>query len=61
MTEIGTSSELVTLAAISDKCVLTVAPSASVARHIYLRQGVGVGGLKKIYGGIHYSLVDTLH
>ncbi|KAI9205113.1 40S ribosomal protein S19-A [Polychytrium aggregatum] len=25
--------------------------AASVARHIYLRQGVGVGGLKKNYGG----------
>ena len=24
---------------------------ASVARHIYLRKGVGVGGLKKNYGG----------
>jgi small subunit ribosomal protein S19e len=25
--------------------------AASVARHIYLRKGVGVGGLKKNYGG----------
>ncbi len=25
--------------------------SASVVRHIYLRQGVGVGALKKVYGG----------
>lgn len=25
--------------------------AASVARHIYLRSGVGVGGLKKAYGG----------
>ena len=25
--------------------------AASVARHIYLRQGVGIGGLRKIYGG----------
>eukprot|EP00842_Homolaphlyctis_polyrhiza_P000026 jgi/Hompol1/1023/HPOL_005489-RA len=25
--------------------------AASVARHIYLRRGVGVGGLKKNYGG----------
>ena len=25
--------------------------AASVARHIYLRHGVGVGGLKKCYGG----------
>ena len=24
---------------------------ASVVRHIYLRQGVGVGALKKVYGG----------
>ena len=25
--------------------------SASVVRHIYLRRGVGVGGLRKVYGG----------
>ena len=25
--------------------------AASVARHLYLRSGVGVGGLKKCYGG----------
>nr|AAX48896.1 S19 [Suberites domuncula] len=25
--------------------------AASVVRHIYLRQGVGVGGLRKVYGG----------
>jgi hypothetical protein len=28
-----------------------LSPSASVARHIYLRRGVGVGALKKLHGG----------
>ena len=28
---------------------------ASVVRHIYMRPGVGVGGLRKVYGG---ELVD---
>lgn len=26
-------------------------PAASIARKIYLRQGIGVGGFQKIYGG----------
>ena len=26
--------------------------AASVARHIYLRRGVGVGALTKVYGGV---------
>ena len=31
-------------------CFVTVYV-ASVVRHIYLRQGVGIGGLRKVYGG----------
>ena len=33
--------------------------TASVVRHIYLRQGVGVGALQKVYGG-KYCLVHVL-
>ena len=28
---------------------------ASVVRHIYLRPGVGVGGLRKVYGGKNFN------
>lgn len=28
--------------------------AASVARHIYIRKGVGIGALSKIYGGIEW-------
>lgn len=30
---------------------LLICVAASVVRHIYLRPGVGVGGLRKVYGG----------
>ena len=32
-------------------CVVLFLFAAAVARHIYLRPGVGVGGLTKVYGG----------
>jgi hypothetical protein len=32
---------------------------ASVARHIYLRQGVGVGGLQKVYGGKRFVVTHN--
>lgn len=31
--------------------------AASVARHIYLRRGVGVGALTKVYGGVSVVVV----
>jgi hypothetical protein len=31
--------------------ILFFHPAASIARKIYLRQGIGVGGFQKIYGG----------
>ena len=33
---------------------------ASVVRHIYLRPGVGVGALQKVYGGKHTKVVGSL-
>ena len=33
---------------------------ASVVRHIYLRPGVGVGALQKVYGGKHSKHVDRV-
>ena len=34
---------------------------ASVVRHIYLRKGVGVGGLRKVYGGKANKLQPRFH
>lgn len=34
--------------------------AASVARHIYLRQGVGLGALTKVYGGSRRNGVRKL-
>ena len=31
--------------------------AASVARHIYLRKGVGIGALSKVYGGEGFLVV----
>jgi small subunit ribosomal protein S19e len=31
--------------------ILTPSPTASIARHIYLRKHVGIGALAKLYGG----------
>ena len=33
---------------------------ASVVRHIYLRPGVGVGALQKVYGGKHSKHADRV-
>lgn len=43
----GTGSSSLSLSIPNGSCCI----SASVVRHIYLRQGVGVGALKKVYGG----------
>ena len=33
---------------------------ASVLRHIYIRPGVGVGALQKVYGGV-LAIIQTFH
>ena len=46
---IRAGEKLVRLAASSSHELYLI--PASVVRHIYLRPGVGVGGLRKVYGG----------
>ena len=35
-------------------CIVCVV-SASILRHVYLRNGIGVGHLTRVYGGMEYS------